>query len=92
MASDRTPTLTDLRPDLRERRDSRTYEPAPGNENPNQDRLLTAEEAGDLLQVSAYTMRDWARAGRVPAMRIGRGWRFNRRSLLQWVADQERGG
>ncbi|WP_456477137.1 helix-turn-helix domain-containing protein [Oceanithermus sp.] len=33
-------------------------------------------------------MRGLARAGRLPAVKIGRGWRFSRRDLLKWMREQ----
>lgn len=56
-----------------------------------QDRLLTADEAADVLHVSAYVVRQWAREHRIPAIRLGqRYWRFRRSSLDAWIAEQER--
>lgn len=55
------------------------------------DRLLSVEEAAEKLQVSAYTIRGWARDRKIPAIRMGeRYWRFRRSSLDAWIADQER--
>ncbi len=34
--------------------------------------LLTAEEVGDRIRVSPETVREWARAGRIPAYRLTR--------------------
>ena len=56
-----------------------------------EDRLLTVDEAAEFLQVSAYTLREWARKRRVPAIRLGqRYWRFRRSSLQAWCDEQER--
>jgi excisionase family DNA binding protein len=56
-----------------------------------EDRLLTVEEAADVLQVSAYMVRQWARERKIPAIRMGeRYWRFRRSSLNAWIEDQER--
>jgi excisionase family DNA binding protein len=55
------------------------------------DRLLSVEEAAELLQVSAYIVRQWARERKIPALRLGgRYWRFRRSSLDAWIAEQER--
>ena len=54
------------------------------------DRLLTVEEAAEYLGVSAYTMREWARQGKVPAVRLGRYWRFLESSLAGWLGAIER--
>lgn len=39
--------------------------------------LLTPKEAAVVLKVEPDTVREWARAGRIPARRIGRLWRFD---------------
>ncbi len=57
-----------------------------------EDRLLSANEAADLLQISAYMVRQWARERKIPAIRLGeRYWRFRRSSLDAWLAEQEQG-
>jgi excisionase family DNA binding protein len=46
-------------------------------------RLLLAREVAELLRVSIYTVRDQARAGRLPCVRIGRKLLFPRDRILQ---------
>ena len=50
-------------------------------------RLLTAEQAAELLQTDAGTLRRLARQRRVPAMKVGRQWRFDEALLREWVRD-----
>lgn len=51
-----------------------------------QDReVLTPEQAGELLQMSAYGVRQLARQRRLPARKVGREWRFLRSELLRWM-------
>jgi excisionase family DNA binding protein len=54
-----------------------------------QPEVLTTSQAAELLQLSVQTVKARARAGSIPAARIGREWRFSRRLLLKWV---EQGG
>lgn len=54
------------------------------------DPLLTADQAAELLGLSAYTIRQWANERRLPAIRLGRYWRFRESSLLAWLAEKER--
>lgn len=55
------------------------------------DRLLSVNEAADVLQISPYMVRQWARERKIPAIRLGqRFWRFRRSSLEVWIAEQER--
>lgn len=54
------------------------------------DPLLTADQAAQLLGLSAYTIRQWASERRLPAIRLGRYWRFRESSLRAWIDSQER--
>ena len=47
--------------------------------------LMSIAEASEFLGFHPVTLRDWARAGRLPAMRIGGRWRLDPRSLAAWL-------
>ncbi len=47
--------------------------------------VLTTEQAAELLQVSTATLKAKARAGLIPAAKIGRAWRFSRPALMKWL-------
>ncbi len=49
------------------------------------DEVLTAEEAARLLKVSTKTVLRQARAGELPAAKVGRSWRFRRSQLLLFL-------
>lgn len=52
--------------------------------------LLNPEEAGRLLNLHPETVRLMARQGRLPALRVGNRWRFDREELLKKLrGDQE---
>jgi excisionase family DNA binding protein len=53
-------------------------------------RMLTIIEAAAVLAVSRNTLKDLIYAGRVPAMRVGRQWRFDPALLEEWVAEEHR--
>lgn len=55
----------------------------------NSDQLLTTAQAAKLLQVSAATLREWVRSGRVRAVRHGRGYRFERSALVRVEEPQK---
>ena len=57
----------------------------------DEERLLSPDEAGELLGISAWTARQWAKEQRIPALKLGKFWRFRRSSLIAWMAEQERG-
>jgi len=48
--------------------------------------VLNAEEASELLDVSVWTVRDLAHRGELPALKVGRSWRFSRQALLDYLA------
>jgi PTS system nitrogen regulatory IIA component len=48
--------------------------------------VLTPEDAAELLQLSKYTVKDYARKGKIPAKKVGTVWRFSRKSLLDWLS------
>jgi excisionase family DNA binding protein len=50
------------------------------------DKLLTPEEAGELLSLHVETVRRMARDGRIPALKVGtRRWRFDPAELREWM-------
>ena len=52
---------------------------------PDLDALLTVESVAHLFMVSPMTIRSWAQNGRLPAIKIGRLWRFRRADIEAWV-------
>ena len=52
-------------------------------------RLLTSKEVAALLGFSEWTVRKWAREGELPAVKVGRAWRFPARLI---ELELERGG
>jgi len=49
--------------------------------------VLTVKQAAEFLQLSAESVKAKARAGLIPAAKVGREWRFSRRQLLEWIED-----
>jgi excisionase family DNA binding protein len=49
--------------------------------------ILDVDGAARVLGVSARTVYNLARKGEIPAMRIGREWRFALKNLREWVAN-----
>jgi excisionase family DNA binding protein len=52
--------------------------------------LINAVEAARLLKIHPVTLAEMPRKGRIPAIKIGRVWRFRPSRLLQWLDDQEK--
>lgn len=48
--------------------------------------VLTSTEVGRILGVSAVQVRRWALARKVPAVQIGRSWRFSKSALEAFIA------
>jgi len=51
--------------------------------------VLTVEEAAELLRLSAYTVRELARTGKIPARKVGKEWRFSREGLMRWLEGHD---
>jgi excisionase family DNA binding protein len=56
------------------------------------DRLLDAGEVAELLAVPERWVREHARGGLLPHVRLGRYVRFDRADVLAWVDEQKAGG
>src|SRR5258707_869515 len=55
--------------------------------------FLTTEEVLEYLQVNLRTVYRLIKAGKIPAVRVGRQWRFRRRDIDAWLESQRpRGG
>ena len=52
------------------------------------DTYMTTEEVLEYLQVNLRTIYRLIKAGRIPAVRVGRQWRFRRQDLDAWLASQ----
>ena len=55
------------------------------------DTFLTTEEVIDYLQVNLRTVYRLIKAGRIPAVRVGRQWRFRKGDLDAWLETERRG-
>lgn len=55
------------------------------------DHFLTTEEVLAYLQVNLRTVYRLIKAGRIPAVRVGRQWRFRKRDIDVWL-EQNRTG
>lgn len=50
------------------------------------DQFLTTEEVLEYLQVNLRTVYRLINAGKLPAVRVGRLWRFKKKDIAAWVA------
>lgn len=52
------------------------------------ERLLSLEEAAELLGIHPETLRRMAVRGEVPALKVGRFWKFRASALDEWVLSR----
>jgi excisionase family DNA binding protein len=55
------------------------------------DGFLTTEEVLDYLQVNLRTVYRLIKAGKIPAVRVGRQWRFRKTDIDAWLETQRPG-
>ena len=51
----------------------------------SQHKLLKLTQAAAVLQCHPKTLRLMAQAGKIPARRVGRLWRFSENRLREWI-------
>ena len=51
--------------------------------------LLTAEELARYLEVETSSVLEWAERGRIPAVREGNFWKFDRTKIDEWVTNEK---
>jgi len=51
------------------------------------DEVMKPEEAASYLRLHLRTVQKMAREGALPAIRLGRLWRFRKADLEQWLHD-----
>jgi len=49
------------------------------------DEILTVREVADYLKLSRTTVWRWCNRGRLPAFKVGRGWRIHREEVEKIV-------
>src|SRR5512145_1852325 len=55
---------------------------------PMEEGFLTTEEVLEYLQVNLRTVYRLIKAGKIPAVRVGRQWRFRKRDIDAWLESQ----
>lgn len=53
------------------------------------DEIITPAMVAELLKIHVKTVYRLAEQGVIPGSRVGRSWRFNRKSILELVATAE---
>ena len=50
--------------------------------------ILTVEEVAELLRIPCSSVYKLAQQRKIPAQKVGRHWRFHRRTLENWIAGE----
>ena len=53
------------------------------------DQVLTIEELSDYLKVPVSTLYKLAREGSVPAVKVGKHWRFHKDAIDRWMSRRD---
>ena len=51
--------------------------------------FLTVEEVAQHLKLSPYTIREYAKDGKIPALKFGRAWRFSPQAIKKWTEKED---
>jgi excisionase family DNA binding protein len=55
------------------------------NDGQNDGEVMTISDVAQYLRISEAKVYELARSGAIPALRIGKSWRFQKDLLKQWV-------
>jgi len=61
------------------------------NNSIQNEQLLTIEQVADYLQLQKSTIYTYAQRGSIPALKVGRNWRFKREDIEAWLEERKRG-
>jgi excisionase family DNA binding protein len=50
--------------------------------------ILTIDEVAEYLRLTPQTIYKWAQEKRIPAVKLGKEWRFRRSIIDRWFDDQ----
>ena len=56
---------------------------------PGGSQWMSLEELARYVEVETNTIVEWAQAGRLPAQRDGTNWRFDRKLVEEWLAQEK---
>ena len=59
-----------------------------GNHRTVANEILTIDEVARYLRLTPQTIYKWAQEKRIPAVKLGKEWRFRRSVIDKWFDDQ----
>jgi len=60
----------------------------PTESTPSDGEILTIEEVASYLRLKPQTVYRWAQGSRIPAVKLGKEWRFRRSIIDRWLEEQ----
>ena len=54
-------------------------------------KVLTVDEVASLLKLTRVTIYRMAKAGDIPALKVGKVWRFPEAEIEAWLSEKIRG-
>jgi excisionase family DNA binding protein len=61
-----------------------------GLEESNMPVIMTTKELAKYLKLHEITICKYAAEGKIPAIRIGRVWRFDKEAIDKWISGGQR--
>lgn len=59
-----------------------------GRGRPVENEILTIEEVARYLRLTPQTIYKWAQERKIPAVKLGKEWRFRKSIIDRWLDDQ----
>lgn len=54
-----------------------------------EDNVFTVQELATYLRMRPVTIYKHAKAGKLPAFKVGANWRFKKSTIDRWISEQE---
>lgn len=51
--------------------------------------IMTVEDVAKYLKIDESTVYLWAQRGKLPAIKIGRFWRFKKEDIDKWLEEKK---
>jgi len=51
--------------------------------------LWTIKQVAEFLKLKQSTIYAWAQAARIPAIKMGRTWRFSKEAIVAWLEQKQ---
>ena len=51
--------------------------------------IMTTKEIAEYLRLHQITVCKYAAEGEIPAIRVGRVWRFNKEAIDKWISESQ---